>query len=263
MPRYSRFGSKETTRAQHREVAEPYKMDDISLGYLQLGETEISTRTATIDCAFRNRESTWGTASGECAGVLILHVTLAQPAEYKLKSATMNLYLRSANTLDHGPIATDVAPRRVCGLTSETEVTTGWQIQPELMVGNIFTVGGIGYTNTKKYLKEHRWMFETARLPEEPQRDYTKVQLIWESNPDNNQTDRCGPLKVALGIRHCDRPFLIELEIAGKLKKKLRRYKYRGKAPTKLSPVSSGKDIEEQMTLAQMEADTKKFNSSE
>lgn len=263
-PRYSRFGSRETIAPQSPKTPVDAGMNDVSLNYLEVGQTGNQARTATIDCALRNRDSTWGKAGGDGAGILILHVTLAQPTGYKLRDATMNLYLLEEGSDNPGscPSATDVAPRRVCGLSSETEVNTGWQIQPDVTAGNLFTIGGVGYTNAKKYLKKHWWLFETARLPDS-RRNYTRAQCTWEANPDNNQNERCGPLMVALGIRHSGRPFLIGFEIAGKLNKYLSRYQYSGRALTKLNPINNGEDIEQLLTLSSMEAKTKVFNTVE
>jgi hypothetical protein len=264
MPRYSRFGSQGIITPRSQETPVDAGMRDISLNYLELGQTGNQARTATIDCAFRNRDSTWGKASGEGAGILILHVTLAQPAGYKLRNATMNLYLLAddSDNLGSCPSATDVAPRRVCGLSSETEVNTGLQVQPDVAVGNLFTIGGVGYTNAKKYLERHWWLFETARLPDS-RRNYTRAQFTWEANPDKNQNERCGPLMVALGIRHSERPFLIGFEIEGRLNRRLSKYKYSGRALTRLRPINDGNDIERLMTLTNMEAKTKDFNTSD
>jgi hypothetical protein len=273
MPSWSRFSKKQRgtepdsnpqpapLQLEQQEILEPLEGENLVLNSLGFRNRDNSSHSASINCIFRNRESRWGRASDQGAAVLILYVTLAQPAGYKLRDATLNLYLL-ADELDssvRGPAATDVAPRGVYGLATESKGNRVWQVQPEIAAGELLSVGGVGYNNAKEYLEKHFWLFETS-LQQGKNRRVTATQFVWQANPDNKQNEQCGPLMVALGLLHSEKPFLIGFEIAGKLKGGFHTYKYSGRALTRLTPKPAVDNLEGDLTLEKLEAITKKVN---
>jgi hypothetical protein len=198
---------------------------DISLGDRKFG-------SATVDCCFLNRKSKWGLLHQKPAGILFLDLTFSQPADYKLSHANLQLsFLESETTggpsapLDFPLNITEyIEPLIVCGPPNEIG-SREVQVQPELGADGVFNIGGIGYKDTKDILEKYRWIFRSHRLPNE-NGIYTNAQWLWEANPSNKQIELMGPLHVGVAVQHTGQPFIVSLQIQGKLRSKARRLRY-------------------------------------
>lgn len=103
----------------------------------------------------------------------------------------------------------------------------------------------IGYSNTQEFLEQHWWSFETHRQPGADDH-YTEALFVWQANPMNNQSERCGTLTVAVGFSHYNLPSIVKLQIKGKLI---------------ITPRNIDKDITLLMTQGTMEQCTRPANT--
>jgi hypothetical protein len=221
---------------------------DISLGDRKFG-------SATVDCCFLNRKSKWGLLHQKPAGILLLDLTFSQPADYKLSHANLQLsFLESETTggpsapLDFPLNITEyIEPLIVCGPPNEIRGSREVQVQPELGADGVFNIGGIGYRDTNDILEKHRWIFRSHRLPNE-NGIYTNAQWLWEANPSNKQIELMGPLHVGVAVQHTGQPFIVSLQIQGKLRSKAKRLRYgfqedRKQTRTEICPKHTAVDI--------------------
>jgi len=122
------------------------------------------------------------------------------------------------------------------------------QLQPELtlgVAGQSVSVGGMGTTKTTDTDETRRWEL-WARTEAGSTGLYDTLVWHWQGNPFTTDVMPRLPFKSGMVLYHCDQPFVVSLEIKGKLQGSVQPF-VRSKPtrfPREIRPESSTVDLE-------------------
>jgi hypothetical protein len=227
---FSRFSGRQAS--YQKPTRDLYGMEEKFIGQRRFGE-------ATLALRFLSRQSRWGLYTGEPAGILLLDIELSQPGGYKLRDACLDFVFLGYEGSELDAFSTAaasrplyiidrIAPNILCGtVETDSKGTREIQVVPELGADGLFSLGGVGYRNAKEIAVNHRWGFETHCLGDD-QGSVKVAQLLWFANPDQDQNEFAGSLRVGIAVAHNKAPFYVSLNINGNLVKGrfLERLKY-------------------------------------
>ncbi|KAJ0106796.1 hypothetical protein J7T55_001320 [Diaporthe amygdali] len=207
-----------------------------SVGYQSIGKVG-------VDCRFLFRKSQWGTLgpAENAAGIIYMELNFDQPPDCTLESATIQVTLDEDDQgldpyrVDSLPasecpvLITDYyGPGHIVGTSKRVLVNEVLKFEPYINVGG--NGGSLGGTEKeKKFEHESRWMFRSHRV-----RDYkTRGQkwghriLRWEMTENNIEKYPVHSNKVftAFAYEHSGQPFLMKVEVSGKLRQRSDRLK--------------------------------------
>jgi len=262
-------------RVQLRCSPQSYQAgDDVQVGSEMIGR-------AQIDCCYRSSRSQWGqygtSATARRAGALYFDLVFHQPAGCLLEDAEIHLKFTPVPGTAPATVATSSTASPVIAVTAlatasasgpatvqvseyfgpthlrrELAHHTGtrtMQMQPQLNVGvgaASVGFGGIGPTATTETDSTRRW--ELWARPEAGDTGlYDTLVWYWQGNPFSTDIMPRLPFKSGMVLYHSDQPFVVSLEIKGKLQGPTQSF-VRSKKPTRfpreIRPESSTVDLE-------------------
>jgi len=175
--------------------AEAEAGEDFSLDATKIKKTE-------VDLCFLGSTSKWGRLEDDPdrdATLLFLVVKFSQLSEYKLSNATIELsfdtiHLEKDLEISEGrrivTVTDHLAPMFLCGPESERKVNSSMKFIPELGIGNIANIAGVGIDTAQEMVKKAWWIFSGDRVQNNKLGGhYMDVRWLWESNPLNKQIE--------------------------------------------------------------------------
>ncbi|KAJ4387575.1 hypothetical protein N0V93_008170 [Gnomoniopsis smithogilvyi] len=207
-----------------------------SVGYQFIGKVG-------VDCRFLFRQSKWGTLGpvDNPAGIIYMELNFDQPPDCTLDSATIQLTLDEDDPgLDPYRVAslpssecpvliTDYyGPGQIVGTSKRVLVNKSRKIEPSVNVaGNGGSLGGV--STHKAFEHESRWMFQSHRVPGPRNRGQKWGHRIlkWEMTENDIEKYPVHSNKVftAFAYEHSGQPFLMKVEISGKLRQRTNQMK--------------------------------------
>lgn len=215
------YGKKDFERFDH------LLSQQASLGPFSVGRVK-------VDCRFLFQKSQWGVMSPKRhpAGIVYLDLHIHQPKKYRLKSTTITVTLDDDDSElmrlwpaaepthpvqigFYGPKQLHGQPRRIIRRRKNN-------LTPNFEVGGVAGFGGIGHDSEEHYVRESRWTLNT-----ELSRDTRKTGkhslptrvLVWEltENELDAQPVHSNTIHTAFSFEHDGQPFLMKVEVAGRL----------------------------------------------
>lgn len=190
----------------------PDAIRDICLGHGDFGKT-------TVNCGLLYRHSKWGNLESTPVAILRLQLNFAEPRDYKLSSADVEL---SFVSIDIGaepqtiPAVTEHAyPPKIHGPPMTRVISTNREVKPQVEALGV-TAGGIGVVADDQLTQTAQWTLETTRKADKNQL-YTIVSWLWTSNPLNPYKELVAKRNVAVVIEHSKCKFQMNLKIDAQL----------------------------------------------
>lgn len=170
-----------------------------------------------------------------------MELNFDQPSDCTLESATIQVTLDEDDEgldpyrVDSLPdsecpvLITDYfGPGQIVGTSKRVLVSQSRKLEPSInALGNGGSLGGI--TNNKTFQHESRWMFRSHRVPDDRARGQTWDHRIlkWEMTENDIEKYPVHSNKVftAFAYEHSGQPFLMKVEISGKLRSRSDRLK--------------------------------------
>lgn len=206
-----------------------------SVGYQSIGKVRVA-------CRFLFRQSEWGTLGpfDNAAGIIYMELEFDQPPDCALESATIQMTLdeddpglapyrsRSLPASECPILITDYyGPGQIVGTAKSVLVKKSLQFEPSVdIAGTGGSLGGM--TREKEIEHESRWTFRTHRVPENKHngRHWCHRTLRWEMTETKiTKSTHSNRVYTAFAYEHGGQPFLMRIEISGKLRKQGDRLK--------------------------------------
>lgn len=183
-----------------------------------------------VDCRLRVSKSQWGCLgvppAGSSAAIIYMDILFDQPYNCRLASGTVLV------TLDEvpAPAATEIVhdeslqmtdyygPKHLSGEARSVAITQTVHLTPELNVlGN--GGSGIGVEREKAASYDSRWTF-TGGLMTGRKSSAAYQTLKWElcENDQGGRSSRSNVIHTAFTLQHSNQPFIMRIEIQGRLK---------------------------------------------
>lgn len=206
-----------------------------SRGHASIGSKSIGT--INIDCQLLFNQSQWGVLGDDKfpAGIMYLNLNFGPPQGCRVKSATVTITLdEEATCLEryrNGRIfhesgcpvhmADLYGPRGLAGQKKTAYISRTFKATPEANVlGN--GGGGVGFDSKKTFTHSCRWSFngQLLRGPGKRNRALYK-SLRWDLNENEleSQSFHSNKVQTAFTFEHSGQPFLLHVDIDGKLEK--------------------------------------------
>ncbi|GLA11293.1 hypothetical protein AnigIFM62618_003587 [Aspergillus niger] len=219
------------SRRYGRKYLELDNLQDASVCHRKIGK-------ARADCRLRTSQSKWG-CLGEAsrpAGIVYMDLSFDQPIDCMLLSATVKITLQGApqHQLDlDKPVRLHLTdhygPKYLSGDPKNVVKKTILHLAPQVNVlGN--GGGGIGIDSEKSITYDSRWTF-TGNLRPAQKTDLEYRTIKWELREEDpeSQSVHNNTIHTAFAFQHEGRPFLMRIEIKGKLQKGRKRFKERAR----------------------------------
>ncbi|POS75513.1 hypothetical protein DHEL01_v206089 [Diaporthe helianthi] len=206
-----------------------------SVGYQSIGKVNVDVR-------FLFRKSQWGTLgpAENAAGIIYMELDFDQPPDCALESATIQLTLDEDDQgldpyrLDNLPpsecpvLVTDYyGPGQIVGTSKRVLIRKSLKVEPSVnVIGNGGSLGG--FTTEKAFEHESRWTFRSHRVPDDRSsgKKWGHRILRWEmTENDIEKSTHSNKVYTAFAYEHSGQPFLMKIEISGKLRKRSDRMK--------------------------------------
>jgi len=210
------------------------QFNDLSSGHASVGSKSVGK--ITIDCQFLFRQSQWGVLSDDefPAGILYLNLSFGPPQGCRLKSATVTVTLDEEDPClkqykegetrrlhkSNCPVQiTDwYGPKQLAGQEKSTEKRLLKKLAPELSaLGNGF--GGLGVEFETAFRQSARWSFNGQLLTGKKGWAYKTLQWQMTENELETQSFRNNKVYTAFTFEHAGQPFLMKVDIEGRLEK--------------------------------------------
>ncbi|KAI0965408.1 hypothetical protein F4678DRAFT_335678 [Xylaria arbuscula] len=208
-------------------------------GHRQLGEVKVTT---SIDF----EESQWGLIDTDTPGAIIhMNISFTQPEDCKLETATILVTLESLDETrdkeelealkrqpERFPLTssrlglTHFGPVYVPGRETETDFSRNINATPSFSYGGA-SLSGMGVSQQKTYKYYNRWMFSGQLLGDDKHSAFKKLQWFLQENKLDAPANHGPEFQAAFALTHSGKPFLIRVEIKGKLEKRRERVKQR------------------------------------
>ncbi|KAJ3535298.1 hypothetical protein NM208_g7129 [Fusarium decemcellulare] len=222
---------------------EPFRrFDDLSSGHSSASVGTRSVGKMTVDCRFLFKKSRWGVLGDNRfpAGIIYLDLNFGPPQGCKVKSATVTVTLDDADRCLHPyrtrsdrayhtsncPVQmTDwYGPKQLIGEEKSTEFKRTMRMAPELHVMG-GGASGVGVDSEKTFKYSSRWTFNGQLLPGKNTWTYKTLKWDLKDNDFEIQASRSSRVHTAFAFEHAGQPFLMKVEIEGKLEKWKHRVK--------------------------------------
>lgn len=214
-------------RRYGRKYLELDNLQDSSVCHRKVGK-------ARADCRLRTSQSKWG-CLGEASrpvGIVYMDLSFDQPADCRLLSATVEITLQGTpqHQLDlDKPIRLHLTdhygPKYLSGEPKNVVKKKILHLAPQVNVlGN--GGGGIGVDSEKSITYDSRWTF-TGNLRPAGKTDLEYRTIKWELREEDPefQSIHSNMIHTAFAFQHEGRPFLMRVQIKGKLQKGRNRFK--------------------------------------
>ncbi|KAG8163124.1 hypothetical protein KVR01_007602 [Diaporthe batatas] len=206
----------------------PVGASSTSIGSKSLGKVN-------IDCQFLFKESQWGTFEGRPGGIVYLNLNFGPPQNCRVQEATVTITLdeedpclepfnttQRLSVLHESGIEAQMTPwfgpQVLGGEKKFAEVTSTTKAIPEAtVIGN--GGGGIGHERSKVFRQEARWSFYGQLLRKKRTATYASLRWHLNENELEGQAFHNPTFRTAFAFEHCGRPFLIKVDIEGRLEK--------------------------------------------
>lgn len=196
-----------------------------SVGFKNLGKI-------TIDCEFLFEKSQWGVLGHKQfpAGIIYLNLNFGSPRGCRVKSATITITLdendpvleKHNTTRELHPsgcpvqVTTWYGPRELNGQIKTAHMEATKKLVPEVnALGN--GAGGLGYESKKQFKHEARWSFKGQHLPGKDTWVYKTLRWDLNENELEQQAFHSSTVRTAFAFEHSGQPFLMKVEIDGRL----------------------------------------------
>ncbi|RMJ15859.1 hypothetical protein CDV36_004447 [Fusarium kuroshium] len=216
-----------------------------------------SIGSMTVDCQFLFEKSQWGVLGlGNKrfpAGIIYMNLNFGPPRGCRVKSATvtvtldeydecLNLYKSQAcrgYQKSTCPVQmTDwYGPKQLVGEERCTEFKQTMSVAPEVHVFG-GGAGGIGMNSERVFKSSSRWSFNGQLLPGKPAGTYKTLKWVLTPNELERQSFRNSCVHTAFSFHHAGQPFLMKVEIEGKLT----RWNERIGSKLKFKPTKNNRD---------------------
>lgn len=191
-----------------------------SLCYREIGKV-------TVDCRFQVSKSQWGLLGEQSypAGIVYMDLSFDQPKDYRLHSATVFITLEEGSDdtviLQKGLHITDYyGPKHLSGTPKDINTKKIYHLTPQVNVCGTGG-GGVGLDSEKTVTYNGRWTFTGHLLPAQSKRRTRSMYrtLKWELTENDLERQSLHSTLIHTGFvfQHSDAPFLMRLEIKGKL----------------------------------------------
>ncbi|KAJ0414173.1 hypothetical protein BJY00DRAFT_305777 [Aspergillus carlsbadensis] len=177
------------------------------------------------DCRLRVAKSQWGSlgAHGNPAAIIYMDLAIDQPSNCRLESAAVTVTLEevspSSIPCQNKPLQmTDFyGPKQLSGEATKVTVTRTVHLVPQVNVMGSGG-GGLGVEREKSASYNTRWTFTGGLLAGEQMSPLYRA-LKWElrENEANARSNRSPVIHTAFALQHSDRPFIMRIEIQGRL----------------------------------------------
>ncbi|OJI97419.1 hypothetical protein ASPVEDRAFT_36830 [Aspergillus versicolor CBS 583.65] len=191
-----------------------------------------------VDCRLRVSKSQWGCLgvppAGISAAIIYMDISFDQPHNCRLASGTVLVTLDEASA----PAATGMihdeslqmtdyyGPKHLSGEARNVAVTQTVHLAPEL---NVLGTGGsgIGVEREKEARYDSRWSF-TGGLMTGRKGSAAYQTLKWElcENDQGGRSSRSNVIHTAFTLQHSKKPFIMRIEIQGRLKRSRDRIRH-------------------------------------
>lgn len=195
-----------------------------------------------VDVRFLFRKSQWGTLgpAENAAGIIYMELDFDQPSDCTLESATIQLTLDEDDQgldpyrVDSLPpsecpvLITDYyGPGQIVGTSKRMLIRKSLKVEPSVnVIGNGGSLGG--FTTEKAFEHESCWTFRSHRVPEDRKsgKKWGHRILRWEMTENEiEKSTHSNKVYTAFAYEHSGQPFLMKIEISGKLRKRSDRMK--------------------------------------
>lgn len=220
MSSFRRFGRSDSFK--------PVGASSASIGSKSLGKIN-------IDCQFLFKESQWGTFEGRPGGIVYLDLNFGPPQNCRVQEATVIITLdeedpclepfnktQRLRVLHESGIEAQMTPwfgpQVLGGEKKSAEITSKTKAVPEAnFIGH--GVGGIGHERSKVFKQEARWSFYGQLIRRKRTTTYASLRWHLNENELESQTFHNPKFRTAFAFEHCGKPFLMKVDIEGRLEK--------------------------------------------
>lgn len=196
-----------------------------SVGFKSLGNI-------TIDCEFLFEKSQWGVLGYKQfpAGIIYLNLNFGTPRGCRVKNATITITLdendptleshKTTRKLHPSGCPVQVTawygPKELNGQIKTAHVEATKKLVPEVnALGN--GAGGLGYESKKLFKHQYCWSFNGQPLPGKDTWIYKTIRWDLTENELEQQAFHSNTVRTAFAFEHSGQPFLMKVEIDGKL----------------------------------------------
>ncbi|KAF4948980.1 hypothetical protein FGADI_9265 [Fusarium gaditjirri] len=231
---------------------EPFqRFDHLSSGHASVGSKSVGKMT--VDCRFLFKKSRWGVL-GESqfpAGILYLDLNFGPPQGCKVKTATVTVTLDDSDECLRSLTSDDrdlyhnsncslemtgyFGPQPLLGEERSTEFRRTMRMAPEVQAMG-FGLGGIGGESEKVFKGSSRWNFMGQVLAGKRPSSYKTLKWYLTDNELESQAFRSSCVHTAFAFQHSGKPFLMRVDIEGRLEKWNHRIKNKLKFGSGLNP---------------------------
>ncbi|KAL2860017.1 hypothetical protein BJX68DRAFT_260988 [Aspergillus pseudodeflectus] len=191
------------------------------------------------DCRLRVAKSQWGSlgALEKPAAIIYMDLAIDQPSNCRLESATVLITLEEAShsgiPCQNKPLQmTDYyGPKQLSGEATKVTVTRSVHLVPQVNVMGSGG-GGLGVEREKSASYNTRWTFTGGLLAGEQMSPFYRT-LKWElrENEVGARSNRSPVIHTAFALQHSDRPFIMRIEIQGRLQSSRDRFRQKMRFP--------------------------------
>lgn len=223
------------------------RIDDRSSGHASIGSRNIGK--INIDCQLLFKKSQWGVLGDmrSPAGIMFLNLNFGPPQGCRVKSATITITLdeedsclesyRSGRIFHESGCPVQMTewfgPRGLAGQSKTSEVSRTTRLTPEVHVLGSGG-GGLGIDSRKAFTHSARWSFNGQLLPGRGKNSWAYKSLRWDldENELESQSFHSNKVRTAFTFQHSGQPFLLKVDIDGRLAKRNDRMKSKFKFGT-------------------------------
>ncbi|GAT23636.1 hypothetical protein RIB2604_01707750 [Aspergillus luchuensis] len=214
-------------RRYGRKYLELDNLQDSSVCHRKVGK-------ARADCRLRTSQSKWG-CLGEAlrpAGIVYMDLSFDQPADCRLLSATVKITLQGApkHQLDlDKPVPLHLTdhygPKYLSGEPKNVIKKKILHLAPQVnILGN--GGGGVGVDSEKSITYDSRWTFTgNLRPAQKTDSEYRTIKWELREGDPESQSIHSNMIHTAFAFQHEGTPFLMRVQIKGKLQKGRNRFK--------------------------------------
>ncbi|RYP46277.1 hypothetical protein DL768_007496 [Monosporascus sp. mg162] len=212
------------------------RFDDVSSLQASIGGGEIGK--VKVDCQFQFEKSQWGVLERKNipAGIIYLDLVFHQPADCRLKNATVTVTLDDrlgvvSKDRHSGTRRTEITnwygPKQLTGLPRRIQKTKRSSMTPYIEAMGMVGAGGIGKDSEETFVQESRWTFSGNVFRGEKTSAITTIQ--WELTENNleAQPTHSNVFHTTFAFKHKGEPFLMRVGVSGKLKSKNHQVKHK------------------------------------
>jgi hypothetical protein len=218
------------------------RFDHISSSHANVGHGTFDK--VNVNCRFLFKKSQWGVLGGHKnpAGIIYLDLTFDQPKDSQLHSATVIITLddedrelddirgkfaRRRSTSPQCPIhiTNYYGPKSFTGPEKIVQMNKSLHLTPSAQFAG-YEIGGVGVDKESSFTYSSRWKFSGDLIPGKGNH-WTYKTLKWDlsENDLEAQSTHSNEVHTAFTFEHGGQPFLMRVEIKGKLRERRGRVK--------------------------------------